>query len=369
MAASQFGTVCLALAVIQAFSANYARKLFPLLGHVELSFPCWGLLALIYLLATEGWAPTFHFVNELSFLEPLFVLVVMAVSGTRVILRSTEYGLGQIARWMPLAPPLALYVTVLTFGPLAGSFLTEPAAMTVSALVLRQHFFSRSLSTPLMYATLGLLFVNVSIGGMLTNFAAPPVLMVARVWHWDAAFMGTHFVPKVLIAIVLSTALVAAYFRREILTIPISYGRGKNKGLPTFKENLRAAGLVAIFLCGLTVLGPFQTWWLEPVLRKLSGLPLFLSAIGLTSILDNAALTYLGAQIPDLPELDRYLIVAGAVAGGGLSIIANAPNPAGYALLNQSFRARSNGRGIEALPLCLAATIPTLIAAACLYFG
>ena len=86
--------------------------------------------------------------------------------------------------------------------PVAGSFITEPAAMTICALLLARQFFDLEPSTRLKYATLGLLFVNVSIGGTLTHFAAPPVLMVARPWDWDLLFMLSHFGWRAALAIV-----------------------------------------------------------------------------------------------------------------------------------------------------------------------
>ena len=52
--------------------------------------------------------------------------------------------------------------------------------MTLLAIVLKRRYFDQGVSPRLAYATLGLLFVNVSIGGTLTHFAAPPVLMVAK---------------------------------------------------------------------------------------------------------------------------------------------------------------------------------------------
>ena len=75
----------------------------------------------------------------------------------------------------------------------SGSFITEPAAMTICALLLGRQILRAQARPRLKYATLGLLFVNVSIGGTLTHFAAPPVLMVARPWGWDTAFMVSHF--------------------------------------------------------------------------------------------------------------------------------------------------------------------------------
>ena len=110
-------------------------------------------------------------------------------------------------------------MAILTVGPLLGSFITEPAAMTICALLLARQFYDLGPSPRLKYATLGLLFVNVSIGGTLTHFAAPPVLMVARLWNWDTPFMLTHFGGRAVTAILVATSVYFLAFRRELLAL------------------------------------------------------------------------------------------------------------------------------------------------------
>lgn len=124
---------------------------------------------------------------------------------------------------------------------------------------------------------------------------------------------------------------------------------------------LREGLMVAFFLAGLVVLGAQQQWWLQDVLANLDESALFYGAAALTAITDNAALTYLGSLVEGVSEEYKYSLVAGAVAGGGLTVIANAPNPAGFAILKDHFEDRS----INALGLLLAALAPTLVAIAC----
>ena len=128
---------------------------------------------------------------------------------------SPSAGCTRVAR-LGGATPAAWWVAILTIAPLMGSFITEPAAMTIAAVLLGRQFYDLNPSPRLKYATLGLLFVNVSIGGTLTHFAAPPVLMVARHWDWDTAFMATHIGWRAAVAIVLSTAAYFAIFRGEL---------------------------------------------------------------------------------------------------------------------------------------------------------
>jgi hypothetical protein len=123
---------------------------------------------------------------------------------------------------------------------------------------------------------------------------------------------------------------------------------------------LKEALLVGFFLAGLVVLGGMQQWWLQPIVSSLEPKALFFGALGLTAITDNAALTYLGSLIEGMSDSAKYMLVAGAVAGGSLTMIANAPNPAGVSLLKQGFSDGSIGAG----ELLLGAALPTMVAAA-----
>jgi Na+/H+ antiporter NhaD/arsenite permease-like protein len=105
------------------------------------------------------------------------------------------------------------------------------------------------------------------------------------------------------------------------------------------------------------IFGELQRWWLEPVLSQLNAATLYGGATILTAFTDNAALTYMGAQVPNLSEVSKYALVAGAVTGGGLTVIANAPNPAGFGILNRYF----GKEGISPIKLFLNALLPTLI--------
>jgi Na+/H+ antiporter NhaD/arsenite permease-like protein len=120
--------------------------------------------------------------------------------------------------------------------------------------------------------------------------------------------------------------------------------------------------LVGFFLAGLVVHGGLQGWWIEPVLRSLDEGPLFLGAVVLTAFNDNAAITYLATLVPGVTDALKYAVVAGAVTGGGLTVIANAPNPAGQAILQRFFP-----DGVSPVRLFLGALPPTVVVALCFW--
>jgi len=378
------------------------------LGEVEVIFGLWAVVLGIAITAYHGWSTTTEYLNHtVVYTEPLFVVVIMALAATRPVVVLAESALRRVAR-LGRATPAAWWFTILTIGPLLGSLITEPAAMTICALLLGRQFYDLGPSTRLKYSTLGLLFVNVSIGGTLTHFAAPPVLMVARPWAWDAAFMLGHFGWRAVLAIVLSNVLYFAVFRREFSRLaaaapapdieePEDEHRALLGAIPAWvttihvlfmawtvanahypvlfvggflffigfvratapfqsRLELKSPLLVGFFLGGLVIHGGLQGWWIQPLLASLSEHPLFVGATILTTFNDNALITYLATLVPNLGDHLKIAILGGAVAGGGLTVIANAPNPAGQALLARFF-----GGAISPLGLMLGALLPTLV--------
>ena len=120
--------------------------------------------------------------------------------------------------------------------------------------------------------------------------------------------------------------------------------------------SLKSPLLVGFFLAGLVTHGGLQGWWIAPVLGSLGDLPLMLMATVLTAFNDNAAITYLSTLVPEFTITAKYAVVAGAVTGGGLTVIANAPNPAGQSILSKFFPG-----GVNPAKLLIGALIPTVI--------
>jgi hypothetical protein len=371
------------------------------LGEVEAVFGIWVIPLALLMWIYKGPAVTRYYLDQdVSYIEPLFVVIIMAIAASRPIVQAAVRVLGLVAGRSPARWWLAL----LTLGPLLGSFITEPAAMTLCAVLLGREFYRLGPSRRFMYATLGLLFVNISVGGALTHFAAPPVLIVAGKWGWSTAFMAKHFGLRALAGIFVGNGVYFLMFRKEFAqlvvhaqVIPPDDADGLEPvplwitavhlaflgwtvlvahepalfigGFLFFlaftmtttayqdEINMRTPMLVGFFLAGLVVHGGLQGWWIEPVLSRLGEYPLLIGATVLTAFNDNAAITYLATLVPNFSDQLKVAVVSGAISGGGLTVIANAPNPAGQSLLQKYFPDGSIAPG----GLLLAALFPTLV--------
>lgn len=412
------GTLFFACAILHTFLVQKIRQwgdryhhdsilhgVFHFLGEIEVVFGLWAVVLMVVYSFLDSSKAAIAYLDSLAFTEPLFVFVIMVLASTKPVLffagRSIQWLSHLLQKVIPVKSQWMDMSVLLIFGPMAGSFITEPAAITVTALLLKEMLHLNS--KKFIYALLAVLFVNISIGGALTPYAAPPILMVASKWGWDLSFTLLHFGWKSFAAVLTNSLLFVIYFRKEILegvyTLQQVANRNKENSLPSslvavhlcflaavvftahysnvfmgifllflgvatitqkHQEPLRLKEslLVGYFLAGIIVFGPFQKWWLQPLLSSLADSTLFWSATLLTAVTDNAALTYLGTQVDGLSDASKYALVAGAISGGGLTIIANAPNAAGYSILNSKFP----GGVFNPLGLLLAALIPTLIA-------
>ncbi len=397
---------------------SFSATLCHFLGEVEAIFGIWCIPLFGAILYFYNWdSATYYMDSVVNYTEPMFVVIIMAIASTRPVLKFSENVLGLLAGFGGKSPR-AWWYSILIVAPLLGSFITEPAAMTIAALLLAKTIYSLEPSNKFKYGTLGLLFVNVSVGGTLTHFAAPPVLMVAGPWGWDMAFMFLHFGWKAFLGITVATLVYGFFLRKEFPVLAekaaaqsdMTAGKTEEpiplwitlvvlgfmawtvfnlhnpplfiagflffmafvQATATHQDDVSIKGplLVGFFLAGLVTHGPLQQWWIAPVLGRLGELSLFTGATVLTAFNDNAAITFLASQVPDFHPsngmdalVKQYAVVAGAVTGGGLTVIANAPNPAGQSLLNRFF----NG-GISPLKLFLGALFPTLVMAMAFIF-
>ncbi|MCP5534128.1 MAG: putative Na+/H+ antiporter [Akkermansiaceae bacterium] len=395
---------------------SFKATIFHFLGEVEAVFGLW-------VIALAGVATWFHswddfklyVAEDRNYTEPVFVVVIMAIAASRPVLRFAEAVMAKAAAFGK-STPSAWWFSVLVIAPVLGSFITEPAAMTIGALLLAKKFYRYNPSPKLAYGTLGLLFVNISVGGTLTHFAAPPVLMVAGKWGWDTPFMIEHFGWKAIVGVLISTTVYFLFLKKDLFQLSDA-ADGSEDGVAheanwleretpipfwvtmvhllflgwtvytahfpalfvggflfflaftvatRHHQNpivLRGPMLVGFFLAGLVIHGGCQGWWISPVITTLNDQMLMLGATVLTAFNDNAAITYLASQVQGISFSAKHAVVAGAVTGGGLTVIANAPNPAGQSILGRFFK-----DGISPLGLATGALVPTIIVYLCFNF-
>jgi MFS family permease len=398
------------IAIVHTFSSAFFEKLaaksvahkdlYHLLGEVEVVFGFWALVLMLLMgLVASDYRVPIEYLETRNFNDCLFLFAIMVVSASKPILSFASSLVAFFSRLInqlfKLNLSASIYFLTLSLVPILGAVITGPAAMTLAALLLKEKVFSQTKNTKLMYWTLAVLFVNISISGGITNFT-PPVLLVAHGWAWDNVYMFHHFGIKALIAVVANALIVTSMFNKHLPNASIS--QSKND-VPAFVISvhllflisivifahhpvvfmglllfflgytqayakhqspllLKQALMVSFFLGGLVVLGGLQEWWLQAVVQGMNEEWLFYGSVALTSIADNAAIAYLGSLVQGTTEAFKYALVAGVLAGGGLTVIANAPNPAGAALLKAHF---PNG-AISALSLLIAAFVPTLVA-------
>ncbi len=387
-------------------------------GEVEAIFGIWIIALAAAAIGFYDWESFKLYVgHDRQFVEPAFVVIIMAIAASRPVLRFAETLMAAAARFGH-GSPAAWWLSVMTIAPILGSFITEPAAMTIGALLLAKKIYKHKPNPTFAYATLGLLFVNVSVGGTLTHFAAPPVLMVASTWSWDMGFMFTHFGYKAVLAILIANGVFFCKFRGELARLadradgiedgiqhPIAWHEREDPipiwviathvfflawtvfnahdpilfigGFLFFLAYVTATQhhqnaismkgplLVGFFLGALIIHGGCQAWWIEPIIVSLNDSPglLTFGATILTAFNDNAAITYLASQVSDIGYSAKQAVVTGAVVGGGLTVIANAPNPAGQSILSKHFEG-----GISPVKLLAGAIIPTVICYLCMSF-
>lgn len=413
MQIEKIATFLFFIALIHCFTVTVFAKLahrfekgsageafFHLLSEVEIVFGFWAFIFLVFWFLIDGSEAVIKHQESLNMTEPLFIFCIMILASTRPIVTLARGAIlsltGFIGRLVSVNPRLIQFYCLMLFGPLLGSLITEPAAITLVALLL-YRMIDPKISEKFLYGILALLFVNISVGGGLTHFAAPPILIVAGTWGWGLKDVFINLGEPVLLAVTVNTTLFTYFFKKRIVSelnlieadqypMPVwvtlshvlflvllvmtahhpqvfmglflifigltTVTKNYQDGLK-FKEGL----LVAFFLAGLIVFGPFQRWWLEPIITAMSEKALYFAATALTGITDNAALTYLGSQVPTLTEASKWALVSGAISGGGLSILANAPNPAGFSILSTRF---PNG-ALNALKLFLAALPLTIV--------
>lgn len=389
------------------------KRTFPIhmiyfLSQVEVVFIFWAIPLFAAICFYYDWRTALEYVNTRDYTEPLFVAVILSLTATRPIVQIAETAMKKCANLLG-GSLSSWWFVVLTIGPLLGSFITEAGAMTLCALLLGRQFYIRQPSPKLAYATIALLFVNISVGGVLTDFASPAVLILAHSWKWTSYDIFASFGCKAALGIVLSNLLYWFFFKKEISkmnekfiassktmtedakipkwiilihiafiiwTVAISHypavfiasflffiGFHQVTRDHQYPIQFRHPMLIGLFLAGLVIHGGLQGWWVVDLLYGRSPISVMGITVGLAAFNDNTMISYLASLIPEWGKIFEYAIFTGVIAGGGLTVIANAPNPAGYTILKAHFK-----DGINPLKLFVAALIPTLILYAVFFF-
>ena len=229
------GTALFAIAILHTFSVGIFEKLavrnpanagvWRLLAEVETVFGVWAVALTLFIALFSafqggsiggGAQAAVDYLKSLEYKEPMFVFTIMVMAASRPIIQFSALIVRGVSSLLPVSKPVAVYFTIMSVTPLLSSFITEPAAMTLAALMLKEQYYGKNISPRLMYATIGTLFVNVSIGGTLTNFAAPPVLMVAHAWNWDSHFMLTQFGWRSAVAVCFNATILTLLFHKAL---------------------------------------------------------------------------------------------------------------------------------------------------------
>jgi hypothetical protein len=376
------------------------------LSEVEIVFAFWVIPLFIAMICYYGTSVALDYINTRDFTEALFVVIILSLASTRPIIQLSQKIIHLVAHRFG-GTLSAWWFTLLTVCPLLGSFITEPGAMAIGAYLLSKQFYHYKPSNRLAYATLALLFTNVSVGGVLTNFASPAVLILSHAWHWTNLYVFLTFGWKAALGILIANSAYWLIFRKEfaqlnkrqnvtseyfippqeegsavphwitivhlffmaVIVITAEYPAiflaaylffvGFHQSTRHHQDSLKLARplLVGLFLAGLVIHGDLQGWWVVQTLSDLSPIQILGASMGLTAFNDNTAIAYLATHIPNWDDVFKYALFSGVISGGGLTVIANAPNPAGFVILSEHFHLRR----ISSWNLFLAALLPALV--------
>jgi hypothetical protein len=389
-----------------SYAQKFAIEILRFLSEVEVIFGIWVVPLLAIMAFMLDWQSVLQYLNTLSFTQPLFVSCLLVMASSVPIVHFVEKMLtkvailnnGSIAAW---------WLVILTLGPLMGSLLKETVAITLSVAILCDRFFRYKPSAHLAYATLAILFVNTSIGSLLTNFGSGAIVMIAKEWKWDSYFMFTNFGWKAILAILIINISALRYFRKEFQLLHaqakikrLSKQKQRN-GIPgwvtliTFiflfwmisqsdqpvifvgslllflgfyqaafpKERLESgpAMMVLFFLSALVIHGTLQYWWVADLLKSFPDKMIFPIGVFLSAFNHNALITYLASHVEGFSDQAKYNLVSGVISGGGLTILGNAPNFAAFAIASSYFT-----EGLSPFRLFLYSVPPSFVA--CIIF-
>lgn len=380
---------------------HFCSELIYFASEVEVVFGLWVfplIVAYPFFFSTKE---VVNYINSHDYSAPFYFTVIMVIVGTRPILYFAEGLLEKLAK-LGKDTPAAWWWTIMMAGPLLSIILKEPGAMTLSAIVLAHKFYHYKPSLKFQYATLALLFSNISLSALLNPYASKSLFLISSELRWEFQYLFFQFGWKALIAILLNNTTYFFFFRKEfqksnfpkkiplrkksrhapplwitiihlIFVFLIAYNAsyfpifiaffviflGFYRATSFYQDplKLQPAILVGFFFASLMLHGELQAWWVSAIWNNLSPWMTLVSSTIFSTFIDDATLLYIFSKLPrPLFENSINYVIAGALSSGGLTIIANGPNLIGYSFLREFF-----GEKISFFPLFLAALLPTVI--------
>ncbi|ANH78750.1 putative Na+/H+ antiporter [Candidatus Chlamydia sanziniae] len=388
--------------VVPEFWKHYApiSEFYRLVSKVEIVFCLWSVPLFCWFLYTEGYRITLAYFNSRNYSFAVFVMVILVLLESRPIVYLAERLLSTIAK-IGRTSPKSWWWTLMIATPLLSALLKETGAMIIGATLLMRHFYIFSPSRRFAYATMGLLFSNISIGGLTSSMSSRALFIILPSIKWKCSFLLQYFSWKAIIAILVATAVYYLIFRKEfdkfpeipnikhlikdripwwiicthiILVSAILLSRSNPLFMTTillfylgfrrftifYQEpiNIPKVCFVGLFYAGLVIFGDLQEWWVLNLMQGMSDFGYMLTSYGLSIFLDNALVNYLVHNLPVATDCYLYLVITGCMAAGGLTLVSNIPNIIGYLILKPAFRMSSIHFG----SLFLAALVPSIIA-------
>lgn len=366
-------------------------------GEVEVVYGLWCFVFFAVAAYWYGLEPVLSHIASHDYTEALFVAIALAIASTYPIMRFADSALSRLAD-IGGGSPMAWWVLLLGVGPFLGALLKETVAMTILVVLLAKHFFASRPSQPLAYATLGLLFTNISVAGLLTSFASSPMIFVAKPWNWDTLYLLKLFGWKVIAGIAVSTSLYFFLFHKELRSLRLQKkDSSPPRDVPFWVTaihllflilmalsssqpviliplfilfigfyqatapyqvfmNLREPLFVGFFLASLILLSDLQFWWIEALVGRLSEKGLYFGSLAISAFTHNTSDALLFSRLKGLDEHVKYLLMSASMTAGGLTIMANGPNIVAYSLLRNKF-----DNDMSFTKLFLAALFPVLV--------
>ncbi len=375
---------------------------FRLLSKIELVFIFWAVPLFFLFLWCEGYKVTMGYFNSRNYLSALFIMVMLILLESKPIEYFSECVFSTIAK-IGRQSPKCWWWTLMIAAPLSSFFLKETGAMIIASTLLVKHFYRLFPSTKFGYATMGLLFSNISISGLLSAFSSRALFMILPSVKWGNTMILQHFCWKAVLAILISTSVCYWIFRKEFDSFPaVSVSAKAKERIPKWvicthigfvaalmilqseplfmgalfvfylafqnftvfyqhSINLAKIAFVGLFFVGLVVFGGLQEWWVLEVMHRMSDFGYLITAYILSISLDNALVNYIVHNLPVATDCYLYLVLSGCMSAGGLTLIANMPNIVGYLILKPSFPSSSFSLGwlfLAALgPSCISVLI------------